>query len=161
MKIRLKKKMWKKIAADSKGASAVEFAMILPVLVVILFGIIEFGIILYNKAVITNASREGARYGIVYRPPGEEISCPAITNIISERLGCDDGALTNCANLITFGASSDLETPDYVPAGCNPDHGEDLTVNLSYQYEYLLLPSFVTDLTGTLTLSGRTVMVKE
>jgi Flp pilus assembly protein TadG len=35
----------------------------------LLFGIIEFGIILYDKAMITNASREGARAGIVYSEP--------------------------------------------------------------------------------------------
>ena len=36
----------------------------------LLFGIIEFGIILYDKAMITNASREGARAGIVFDPDG-------------------------------------------------------------------------------------------
>ena len=45
----------------------VELAIILPILLIVLFGLIEFGFILYDKAVITNASREGARQGIVYR----------------------------------------------------------------------------------------------
>ena len=48
-----------------RGASAIEFAVILPLLLVVLFGIIEFGFVLYNKAVLTNACREGARAGIV------------------------------------------------------------------------------------------------
>ena len=43
-----------------------EFAIVMPLLFVILFGIIEFGILLYDKAMITNASREGARAGIVF-----------------------------------------------------------------------------------------------
>jgi len=43
---------------DKKGASAVEFAIILPILILILFGIIEFSILFYDKAVITNASRD-------------------------------------------------------------------------------------------------------
>src|SRR5512146_3002210 len=66
-----------------KGASAVEFALILPVLMAILFGIIEFGFILYDKAIVTNASREGARRGIVYRvdDTGAPISVP--TSVIS------------------------------------------------------------------------------
>ena len=42
-------------------------ALILPLLLILLFGIIEFSIILYDKAMITNASREGARTGILYR----------------------------------------------------------------------------------------------
>ena len=48
-----------------KGAVAVEFALILPVLVLLLFGIVEFSLLMYNKQILTNASREGARYGIV------------------------------------------------------------------------------------------------
>ena len=48
--------------ASQKGASAVEFALVLPLLTVLLFGIIEFGAVLYNKAVITNASRDASRY---------------------------------------------------------------------------------------------------
>ena len=59
---------------EEKGASAVEFAIILPLLVVFLFGIIEFGIIFYDKAMITNASREGARKGIVFRDPRVSVS---------------------------------------------------------------------------------------
>jgi hypothetical protein len=47
-----------------KGAAAVEFAVVLPLLVLLLFGSIEFGLLLYNQEVITNASREGARAGI-------------------------------------------------------------------------------------------------
>ena len=51
---------------DESGGSLVEFAVIAPLLFVILFGIIEFGILLYDQAKITNASREGARAGIVF-----------------------------------------------------------------------------------------------
>jgi len=56
------------------GVSAVEFAIVLPLLILVLFGIIEFSLILYDKAMLTNASREGARAGIVTAPrvtPGE------------------------------------------------------------------------------------------
>ena len=51
------------------GVVAVEFALILPILLVIMFGIIEFGFVLFEKQVITNASREGARAGIVQAAP--------------------------------------------------------------------------------------------
>jgi Flp pilus assembly protein TadG len=54
----------KKLFRCQKGASAVEFALVLPLLLVFVFGIIEFGIMLYDKAIITNASREGARVAI-------------------------------------------------------------------------------------------------
>ena len=51
------------------GGAAVEFAMLLPVLMALFMGTVEMGLILYNKAVLTNASREGARAGIVLRNP--------------------------------------------------------------------------------------------
>ena len=55
----------KTILKNQKGASAVEFALILPLLSLVIFGIIEFGLLLYNQQVIANASREGARAGII------------------------------------------------------------------------------------------------
>ena len=50
---------------SDSGVAIVEFAYIFPLLVMLLMGIIEMGFLLYDKAVITNASREGARVGIV------------------------------------------------------------------------------------------------
>ena len=48
---------------NHRGASAVEFALVLPLLAVILFGVIEFGLLMFDKQVITNASREGSKTG--------------------------------------------------------------------------------------------------
>lgn len=45
----------------------VEFAIGCSVLLLIVLGIIEFGFLWYQKQVITNASREGARYGVTYQ----------------------------------------------------------------------------------------------
>lgn len=71
------KKLW-----NNKGAAAIEFALIAPLLFVLLFGIIEFGAVLYNQAIITNASREGARYAATF------YTNPA--NATSERPDCSD-----------------------------------------------------------------------
>lgn len=51
--------------SGENGAAAIEFALVLPILVLLVCGIIEFGLLFYNKQMITNASREGARAGIV------------------------------------------------------------------------------------------------
>jgi Flp pilus assembly protein TadG len=48
------------------GAAIVEFALLIPVLMLILFGIINLGVMLYNQAVITNAAREGARWAVIH-----------------------------------------------------------------------------------------------
>jgi len=45
-----------------RGVAAVEFALILPVLLLIVFGIINFGLLMYDLSVVTNAAREGARW---------------------------------------------------------------------------------------------------
>ena len=48
-----------------RGAAAVEFAVVLPVFVLIVFSIIEFGRAMMVLGVITNAARSGARAGVV------------------------------------------------------------------------------------------------
>jgi Flp pilus assembly pilin Flp len=47
------------------GAAAVEFALLLPLLVVLLFGFIQFGTAFNTKIQATNAAREGARMAVV------------------------------------------------------------------------------------------------
>ena len=50
---------------DDKGAAAVEFALILPVLILLIGGIVDFGRAMYTEVMLTNASREGARTAII------------------------------------------------------------------------------------------------
>ncbi len=48
-----------------RGAAAVEFAVVAPVLFLVVFGMIEFGRMVMVQQVITNASREGARVAVL------------------------------------------------------------------------------------------------
>jgi len=48
-----------------KGSTSVEFALVLPLLMVLLFGIIEFGLIFKDVLAINQAAREGARAAAV------------------------------------------------------------------------------------------------
>ena len=52
-----------------EGQSLVEFAIILPVFLLILAGIVDFGLGLYSQMTVINAAREGARLGVVQ--PGD------------------------------------------------------------------------------------------
>ena len=47
------------------GATAVEFAAVATVFIMLLFGIMEYCLIIYTQNVVENAAREGARYAIV------------------------------------------------------------------------------------------------
>ena len=48
------------------GQDLIEYALILPVLAVLLFGILEFALIMFTYNTIGNAAREGARFGSVH-----------------------------------------------------------------------------------------------
>lgn len=136
---------------DQKGVAAVEFAIILPLLVMLLFGIVEFGIILYDKAMITNASREGARAGIVF-VSGE--------TLVKFNKKISDAVDKYCSgHLITF--SEDSTTHDIIAQTTKPGSGDDLTVIVTYQYDYLVLPNFVTGIVGNMNLSAETTMRME
>lgn len=50
-------------AQCQKGSALVEFALILPLFLVLLFGMVFFSVALYNKTILTMATREGARAG--------------------------------------------------------------------------------------------------
>ena len=130
---------------NQKGAAAVEFAIVLPLLLLLVFGIIESSIFLYDKAMITNASREGARAGIVFDDPRlDETGIKAVVETY-----CSD-------HLITFGSGTLNTSAD--PADGSGSHGDPLTVTVTYTYNFLVLPNFVSDLAGGINLAAETVM---
>ena len=139
---------------NQRGAAAIEFAILLSVLVVLLFGIIEFSILLYDKAVLTNASREGARAGIVFVDPddGSRLDQEQIGQIVN----------TYCANhLISF--SGDPENPTVADIVTDPTDGSGvagnpLSVTVTYNYGFLVLPNFIGKLAGGINLTAQTVM---
>ena len=132
---------------EQKGLSAVEFAIVLPLMVLLLFGAIEFGILIYDKAVITNASREGARAGVVYTDP--RVSDVEIIAVVDNY--CSD-------KLVTFGSAA---SPSTTISRAGSNLGDPLTVRVDYQYEFLVLPSFMNSLLGAHNLSAETVMRME
>ena len=49
-----------------RAQDLIEFALVFPVLMLLLFGVIDFGRIFHVLIAISNAAREGARYGVIY-----------------------------------------------------------------------------------------------
>ena len=133
---------------NQRGIAAVEFALILIPLVLLVFGTIEFSTLLYDKAVITNASREGARAGIVYSFP-DRIADGEIVNVVNNY----------CGNyMISLGGNSSVSTT-ITRAGNSS--GDALNVRVAYRYRFLVLPNLITSLTDGITLEGETVMRME
>lgn len=65
------------------GASAVEFALVIPVLIIVVFGVIAFGIVLAQQQALSNAAREGARFGAVNlfaQASGDPRTCASVVS---------------------------------------------------------------------------------
>ena len=60
-----------------RGAVAIEFALIVPLVVVLLFGIIDFGFTFSNWLAVRDGSRDGARQAVVGEVSGDS-SCPTV-----------------------------------------------------------------------------------
>jgi len=132
------------------GAAAVEFAMIFPLLMLVVFGAIEFSTGLYDKAVITNASREAARAGVVLRANPWTVA--QIQSV----------ATNYCQNkLVTYGASASCTFPGTITPCTSTSSGTALTVRVSYAFNGLLLGPLIRPFTGPLTINSSTTMLCE
>ena len=63
----------RKRSSHRGGAAVVEFAIVAPLLLMIVFGIIEFGRMIMVQQILTNASREGARRAIIEDATNDEV----------------------------------------------------------------------------------------
>jgi Flp pilus assembly protein TadG len=48
-----------------RGASAVEFALVMPIFIMLLFGIVSFGMVFAQELALSNGARQAARFGVV------------------------------------------------------------------------------------------------
>ena len=62
-------RIWRAATADERGAAAVEFALVVPVFMLIVFGMIDFTRAYYTQSAIAAAVREGARTAAVLPDP--------------------------------------------------------------------------------------------
>lgn len=133
---------------SQRGASTVEFALLAPIFVALLFAIVEFGLILYTQSMLTHASREGARFGVVFCTPRRtNVEIQAVVQDFLNSCG-----LTSTANVMVTGAGG---------AG-----GGNLDVQINYIYQYFVLSNILTPFYGgsmssTLNLQANTVMRME
>ena len=118
-----------------EGQSALEFVLILPVFVAAFLMVVDLGMLMYQFVSVSNAVREGARFGAVNCNDG---SCE------------DDGSETVKQRTIT--RSSGILDPasltevtvgwldNTVPADNNRGRGDSVVVKVSHDYNFMFLP---------------------
>ena len=142
------------IIKNQKGAAIVEFAIVAPLLILLVIGICEFGLLWYNSQVIINASREGARAGIIRvgNFSGNSTIKEIVKNYANPRLIDFNGTTLTDSDI-------DLDPDDETARKTTASFGTDFTVEVTYNYAFLL-PSFF-HLGLTKTIVGRTLMKME
>ncbi len=144
-----------RLPRKQRGAELVEFAITSLLLFLLLFGIIEFSVALFDKATVTNAAREGARTGILFRPdprvPEEE---DAIIEQVINEYAAD--------YLISLGGPAQMQIDiQREQNGESFGVGDELIVTVTYPYQFLVIPGFVAGLGGGINISSTTRMRAE
>ncbi len=121
---------------SSRGQSLVETALMLPIILLILMGIIDFGLMFNNYLTVSNASREGARKAAVGGTDSE----------IRAFVGSAAGALD--ASHLTVMIS---------PLQSSRKKGDEVVVTVDYNYS-LITPIIASLVPEPVHLSGRTAM---
>jgi Flp pilus assembly protein TadG len=105
---------------NQQGQTMTEFALVLPVLALILFAVIQFGIVFNNYITLTDATRAGARKAAVSRQDPNRNA--AVMSAVRS-------------------SASDLKSSklSVLPPSSTWDSGADVTVTASYPYSISLL----------------------
>lgn len=119
-----------------RGASAVEFALLLPFLLMIVFGIIEFGFIFNTQISLTQAVREGVRVEALETGDGVSATEAAFHPMITDTSGLNAGPVTSC------------------------DGHDRAEVRATYNYPFIVFPfmDYAFGSSGTMQLSAKAVM---
>jgi Flp pilus assembly protein TadG len=128
-----------------RGAQAVEFALVLPFFLAILLLVMDFGFLVYNKAVITNAAREAARAGSMGTTSWSSATVAAVAcNYARSALTTTDSttpAPTNCPGVPSPTSCAGMPSlaVTVTPGGTlSPAFGEPVSVTVAYAYPGLL-----------------------
>lgn len=124
------------------GAAAVEFALVLPLLVLLLFGIISYGVMLSFRQSLSQAAAEGARAAAVTFVEGHK-QAEAYASL-SEAL--DSFGVTCATGVLKKGAATVGSCAVTMPGACTPAAAAGVNcvkVTLVYNYrDHPIVPSF-------------------
>jgi Flp pilus assembly protein TadG len=162
----MSKPCFRRFYHQQQGGVIVEFALVLSLLLLLVFGAIDLGHAYYIKQVIIGASREGARYASRYQTDGSgnhitpNMLTPSVQNFILNR-SADN------SNRGGYGLRSMLPadaSPGVTPAGSGfttGAAGTDLTVTVTARKNWFLLGVLVPGLGSYVDLSVTTDMKVE
>ncbi len=114
------------------GVEALEMALVLPLLLLIVFAIIDFSLVFYDKAVITNASREGARWASIQSSStyGNTFSSTGVN--ATDPCGVANSYAKNY--LVTLGGASVTPYSSWTPSSRTYSTGELESITTTYTY---------------------------
>jgi len=137
---------------DGRGQALVELALILPILLMLLLGIFEFGRAWNTKQVITDAAREGARLAVVQNSDIDQNDVKAAIATTLSRAGIPGTAVT-----IAF------DEKDEAAGGVWRKSDEMQTVYVGVQYHFGFFGPLLKAVTGseTITLASLVTMRNE
>ncbi|HEY8239346.1 MAG TPA: TadE/TadG family type IV pilus assembly protein [Candidatus Limnocylindrales bacterium] len=145
-------------ASNRRGQSLVEFALIFPILLVVLAGILDFGFLLYSRMTVISAAREGARWA-VYQ--SNVTAIPGDLNSQTGAIGANLTGLTWSDLSSTIACIPNLANHnacDFAAGGVeDAEAGDSIRVAVTYTYR-----SFFSQLFGsTVPLGTQVQMVLE
>jgi Flp pilus assembly protein TadG len=154
---------------SERGGVAVEFALIFPILMLLVFGIIDFGHAWYMKHLMSDASREGARYATRYWTVGTHRTLPkdltpTITNFVLQT-SAENGGKGGWGLKNLLPADAD---PQVFPEGAGATWtdvstvaGKDLIIRITATKTWFVLGSLVPGFGSSKTLTVSTTMTCE
>ena len=113
---------------DRAGQALAEFTLVLPVLILLVFGIIEFGLAFRTHQIVTNSAREGARTAVIPSTNSEDTE-------LAVRSRLDNSGL-NSAEADIILRCSDPNTPE---GEICTTTGHETTVEVGYCHRFFVL----------------------
>lgn len=146
------RRLWPRRGQDDSGVAAVEFALIFPVLILLVLGIINFGYGFGQQLALNQAVREGARQAVV---PGTNNG--ADVDELTEIQGVVRGSLGGLVPPAEVSVTAQDSSGTATPTGCDEiDVGDELVLEASYPAK-LLVPMPIPGFSSTFTLTSEAV----
>jgi Flp pilus assembly protein TadG len=142
-----------KVKDRQKGAVAVEFAMMLPLLGILLLGVMEVGSIVRDYTVLKNAAREGARFSA---NPANQISLSQNSSTTLQTIQNRVVAYLQNENITVSAGNVTVDQAYPVQIGALTVMGSHVTVTYNRSLIFPGVTSLIPSL-GTLQLTGDAV----